>query len=175
MSVYVHLLGIPLLQDRFHLRIRRLGVPVSVIWSPPNPMPSSGPIRHRGVDMNQSKKKITVYYDGACPSCIKDRENYEKLAGKGGEDVCWFDIAGQNAHLRDIGIDPYKALSELHVCDEHQQIVSELDAYILLMSRVSLLKPLAWLIGLPVIRPLLSSLYHRMVNRRLKKSGRLKR
>ena len=151
MSVYVHLLGIPLLQDRFHLRIRRLGVPVSVIWSPPNPMPSSGPIHHRGV------------------------ENYEKLAGKSGEDVCWFDITGQNTHLRDIGIDPYKALSELHVCDEHQQIVSELDAYILLMSRVSLLKPLAWLIGLPVIRPLLSSLYHRMVNRRLKKSGRLKR
>jgi len=123
--------------------------------------------------MNVEKKKITVYYDGACPSCIKDRENYEKLAGKNGEDVCWFDITEQNAHLRNIGIDPHKALSELHVRDEHQQIVSELDAYIVLMSRVSLLKPLAWLIGLPVIRPLLSSLYHRMVNRRLRKSGRL--
>ena len=123
--------------------------------------------------MSEEKKKITVYYDGACSSCIKDRENYEKLAGKGGEDVCWFDITGQNAHLRDIGIDPHKALSELHVRDERQQIVSEIDAYILLMSRVSLLKPLAWLIGLPVIRPLLLSLYHWIVNRRLKKSGRL--
>lgn len=123
--------------------------------------------------MSGEKQKITVYYDGACPSCIKDRENYEKLAGKSGEDVCWFDISGQDAHLRDMGIDPYKALSELHVRNEHQQIVSELDAYILLMSRVFLLKPLAWLIGLPVIRPLLSSLYHRVVNRRLKRSGRL--
>ena len=123
--------------------------------------------------MSEKKPKITVFYDGACPSCIKDRENYEKLAGKDGENVCWFDISGQDAHLRDIGIDPHKALSELHVRDEHQQIVSELDAYILLMSRVSLLKPLAWLIGLPVIRPLLASLYHRMVNRRLKRSGRL--
>lgn len=123
--------------------------------------------------MSEEKKKITVYYDGACSSCIKDRENYERLAGKEGEDVCWFDITGQNDHLHDIGIDPRKALSELHVRDERQQIVSELDAYILLMSRVSLLKPLAWLIGLPVIRPLLSSLYHWMVNRRLKKSGRL--
>lgn len=123
--------------------------------------------------MSEEKPKITVFYDGACPSCIKDRENYEKLAGKNGEDVCWFDISGQDAHLRDIGIDPRKALSELHVRDEHQQIVSELDAYILLMSRVFLLKPLAWLIGLPLIRPLLSSLYHRMVNRRLKRSGRL--
>ncbi|WP_297324059.1 DUF393 domain-containing protein [Nitrosomonas sp.] len=123
--------------------------------------------------MKKEKQKITVYYDGACPSCIKDRKNYEKLAGKNGEDVCWFDISGQDAYLRDIGIDPHKALSELHVRDERQQIVSELDAYILLMSRVYLLKPLAWLIGLPVIRPLLASLYHRMVNRRLKRSGRL--
>ena len=123
--------------------------------------------------MDEEKKKITVYYDGACPSCIKDRENYEKLAGECGKDVCWFDITGQDAHLRDIGIDPRKAVSELHVRDEHQRIRSELDAYILLMSRVSVLKPLAWLIGLPVIRPLLSSLYHWLVNRRLKRSGRL--
>ena len=123
--------------------------------------------------MSEREKKITVYYDGACPSCIKDRENYEKLAGKNGKDVCWFDITGQDAHLRNLGIDPHKALSELHVRDEQQHIISELDAYILLMSRVPRLKPLAWLIGLPVIRPLLSSLYHWMVNRRLKKTGRL--
>lgn len=123
--------------------------------------------------MSIEKKKITVYYDGACPSCVKDRESYEKLAGKSAGEVCWFDITGQDAHLRDMGIDPHKALSELHVRDEHEQIVSELDAYILLMSRVPLLKPFAWLIGLPVIRPVLSSLYHRMVQRRLKKTGRL--
>ncbi|WP_293004987.1 thiol-disulfide oxidoreductase DCC family protein [Nitrosomonas sp.] len=123
--------------------------------------------------MREGKEKITVYYDGACPSCIKDRENYEKLAGKNGEDVCWFDITGQDEHLRDIGIDPRLALTQLHVRDERREIVSELDAYIVLMSRVFLLKPLAWFIGLPVIRPLLSSLYHWMVKRRLEKSGRL--
>ena len=123
--------------------------------------------------MSQSEEKITVFYDGACSSCIKDRKDYEKMAGKGREYVCWFDITGQDTHLRDIGIDPHKAMTELHVRDEHQQIVSELDAYILLMKRVPLMKPLAWLIGLPVIRPLLSSFYRRMVNRRLKESGRL--
>ncbi|CAE6507786.1 MAG TPA: DUF393 domain-containing protein [Nitrosomonas nitrosa] len=123
--------------------------------------------------MSEEKKKITVFYDGACPSCVKDRQKYEKLAGKDGEEVCWFDITGQEDKLREMGIDPRKAVSELHVQDEQQRIVSELDAYIVLMSRVPLLKPLAWLIGLPVIRPLLSSLYHWMVKRRLKKTGRL--
>jgi predicted DCC family thiol-disulfide oxidoreductase YuxK len=75
--------------------------------------------------------------------------------------------------LRETGIDPHKALTELHVKDEKQQILSEMDAYILLMSKVPLLKPLAWLIGMPLIRPLLARIYHRQVNRRLRRSGRL--
>ena len=123
--------------------------------------------------MTQEKNHCNVYYDGACPECVKDRETYEKLAGKAGENVCWIDITGQEEQLRKIGIDPHKALTELHVQDEHQQIHSEMDAYILLMSKVPVLKPLAWLIGLPLIRPLLAKVYHDQVNRRLRRSGRL--
>lgn len=114
-----------------------------------------------------------MYYDGACPKCVKDRLNYEKLAGKASESVCWMDITGQEGQLREIGIDPHKALTELHVQDEHQQILTEMDAYILLMSKVPLLKPLAWLIGMPLIRPFLAKIYHWQVNRRLRISGRL--
>ncbi|NOQ14029.1 MAG: DUF393 domain-containing protein [Methyloprofundus sp.] len=123
--------------------------------------------------MNQNKGKICVYYDGACPKCIRDRKTYEKLAGKTGENVCWIDITGQDQSLLELGIDPYKALTELHVKDEHEQILSELDAYILLMSKVPVLRPISWLIALPLIRPALASLYHWLVNRRLRLSGRL--
>ena len=123
--------------------------------------------------MSQNNGEICVYYDGACPKCIRDRETYQKLAGKTGENVCWIDITGQDQSLRDLGIDPQKALTELHVKDEQNQILSELDAYILLMSKVPVLRPLSWLIALPLIRPLLARLYHRLVNRRLRQSGRL--
>ena len=123
--------------------------------------------------MSQEKGKISVYYDGACPQCIRDRQTYQKLAGKAGENVCWVDITGQEQKLHELGIDPKKALTELHVKDENEQILSELDAYILLMSKVLVLRPLAWLIGLPLIRPLLATVYHWLVNRRLRRSGRL--
>lgn len=123
--------------------------------------------------MNLDECMVTVYYDGACPKCVKDRHNYEKLSGRAGKNVCWFDITGQDEQLREIGIDPQKALTELHVKNENQQILSEIDAYILLMSKVPLLKPLAWLIGLPFIRPMLSKVYHLQVNRRLRRSGRI--
>ncbi|ARO86758.1 DUF393 domain-containing protein [Nitrosospira lacus] len=119
------------------------------------------------------RNKVTVYYDGACPSCVKDRRNYERLAGGKNNDVVWVDITGRDDELRACGIDPRKALTELHVKDEHRGILSELDAYIILMSKVSVLKPLAWLIGLPLVRPLLSRFYHWQVNRRLRRDKRL--
>jgi predicted DCC family thiol-disulfide oxidoreductase YuxK len=122
--------------------------------------------------MNSGNAKIKVYYDGACPKCVKDRQNYEKLAGQASENVCWIDITGQEKLLREIGIDPQKALTELHVQDEQQKILSELDAYILLLGKVPVLKPLAWLIGRPLIRPLLAKIYHWQVDRRLRLSGR---
>ena len=72
-----------------------------------------------------------------------------------------------------MGIDPVKALTELHVKDENEKILSEMDAYILLMGKVPILQPIAWLIGLPLIRPVLAKIYHWLVNRRLHQSGRL--
>ena len=117
--------------------------------------------------MTHAQDKLLVFYDGSCPACIKDRRWYEKLAGRTGESVEWLDITGRDEELRQQGIDPDKALRELHVKDGEGTIHRELDAYILLMSRVWVLKPLAWVIGLPVIRPALARLYHRWVDLRL--------
>lgn len=123
--------------------------------------------------MSLERHKITVYYDGACPSCVKDRKNYERLASKNRHDVTWLDITDKDDELREMGIDPHKALRELHIKDENQNVISEIDAYIILMHKVPVLKPLAWFIGLPVIRPMLSKIYHWQVNRRLRRDGRL--
>ena len=131
------------------------------------------PITEKPQEDNTNLDKLIVYYDGACPKCIRDRENYEKLSGPFGEQVCWFDITGQENRLHQLGIDPQKALTALHVRDTNGRIVSELDAYILLMNKIALLKPVAWVIGLPLIRPLLAKLYHQQVNRRLRKRGLL--
>ena len=117
--------------------------------------------------MSLKSGKLIVFYDGSCSTCIKDRRWYEKLAGKTGESVEWLDITGRDDELRQQGIDPGKALRELHVKDDQGEIHREMDAYILLMSRVPILKPLAWLISLPVIRPSLAKLYHSWVERRL--------
>lgn len=122
--------------------------------------------------MGTRSSRLKVYYDGACPRCRRDRRRYERLAGTRADEVEWIDITGKDETLQRIGIDPDAALRELHVQDAKGQIHRELDAYILLMSRVPLLMPLAWVLNVPVIRPLLSRLYRWSVRRRLKRQGR---
>ena len=120
--------------------------------------------------------KIRVFYDGACPSCIKDRDNYCRLSHEN-ESLQWLDINDKNLDLSQYGIEPLKALTELHILlvhdDGSEEVLSELDAYIVLMQRVWLLKPLALIIGLPGIRQILSFVYRTWVYKRLKKQGRL--
>lgn len=122
--------------------------------------------------MTETGNRLIVYYDGACPGCVEDRERYERMAGSGAGDVEWLDITGREEELRQQGIDPRRALRELHVKDATGRVHRELDAYRLLMARVPGLRPLGWLIGLPLVRPLLSRAYRLMVDRRLKRTGR---
>jgi predicted DCC family thiol-disulfide oxidoreductase YuxK len=117
--------------------------------------------------------KLKVYYDGACPRCVADRRRYERLRTRSDDSVEWVDISGKEDQLRAAGIDPYLALTELHVEDAQGRIHRELDAYILLMSRTPALRPLAWLLGLPGLKPLFSWCYRHWVLRRLRQEGRL--
>ncbi len=125
-----------------------------------------------------SSDKISIYYDGDCPSCIRDRDNYCRLAGNKADNMQWVNISGQEKLLEAQGIDPQKALLELHISVQETDgskpiILSEMDAYILLMQRTRLLNPVAFIIALPVIKPMLARLYHFLVHRRLSRSGRL--
>ena len=123
--------------------------------------------------MKSPNNKITVFYDGACPRCVRDRQQYESKDPQPGTEVAWFDITGRDDELKALGIDPRKALTELHIRTADNKILSELDAYRVLMARIPEYRLLGWLIGLPVIRPLISRLYHHWVTRRLKREGRL--
>ncbi len=123
--------------------------------------------------MKQDEKAITVYYDGACPGCVRDRRRYEMLAGDRAYLTRWVDITGRECELESLGIDPEQAMRELHVRDADGRLHRELDAYRLLLLRTLWLKPLGVLIGLPGIKSLLAGIYHRWVDRRLRKTGRL--
>jgi len=115
----------------------------------------------------EQEKKITVYYDQSCPGCVKDRAMFERLAGKRASRFIWFDITQQDEALLELGIQPLKALRELHIKMANGEIYSEMDAYSIIMKQL----PLLWLLGvficLPVIKPILSHFYRKSVDKRL--------
>lgn len=115
---------------------------------------------------------INVYYDAVCPSCRKDRQRYERWAGEEASDIRWCDVSEYQQALRNKGIAPEAALRSLHVEQTDGRIVEGIDAYRLLMARVALLRPVAWVIGLPLIKPGLRKLYDGWVKKRLKRQGR---
>lgn len=121
----------------------------------------------------EADKKITVFYDASCPSCVKDRANFERIAGKRAALFEWFDITDQDEALQELGIQPLAALRELHVQDTNGTIYSEIDAYSLIMRRIPILIPIGVLINLPIIKQVLGYFYRKSVDKRLRCEGRL--
>jgi len=114
---------------------------------------------------------ITVFYDGACPVCIKEMHQYQRFAKSG--EVTWFDITGQEEWLLARHIDPEAALLELHVLTANGKLVKGVDAFILLWQRAPLLRPIAWIVSLPLIKGFIKNTYGWFTRRRLARDGRL--
>ncbi|WP_081181326.1 DUF393 domain-containing protein [Colwellia sp. PAMC 21821] len=116
--------------------------------------------------------QLKVYYDAACPLCRRERQRYESWQ-KTAEGVAWLDVNTHHQHLLARGVVPLQAILSLHVEDEAGQFHEGIAAYVLLMRRVPRLRPLAWVINLPYLKPVLTRVYQFMVRRRLTRDGRL--
>lgn len=118
------------------------------------------------------KTSINIFYDAQCPLCRKERRRYERWLGHEADDIGWLDVSENEQMLRDKGIDPGMALRSLHIETAQGELIEGIDAYRVLMRRISLLVPVAWMLGLPGIKPGVRALYDRWVKRRLQKQGR---
>ncbi|MDR5874741.1 DUF393 domain-containing protein [Halomonas sp. CUBES01] len=115
---------------------------------------------------------INVYYDAICPICRKERRRFERWAGKRAAEIAWLDVTEHQDQLRDKGVSPEAALRSLHIELDDGTMIEGIDAYRLLMQRIPLLYPGAWLIGLPGIKQGLRRYYDHWVKKRLQREGR---
>lgn len=102
------------------------------------------------------ERRLTVYYDGACPICTTEVRFYRAQAG--GEEIDWVNL--QNASEADLeGLDREKALSRLHVRDEQGRMLEGIPAFAGLLERLPRLSPLGRLMGLPPFSWIMKALY----------------
>lgn len=115
--------------------------------------------------------KIIVYYDGACPRCLREMAVYRWLDRR--DRVIWFNVVGNESELVEQGIDPEAAIKKLHIRLANGEIVKDVEAFAVLWNLIPVLRPLAWIADSGSIRTYLRKWYGRLTMRRLQRQGRL--
>ncbi|XP_062397960.1 uncharacterized protein LOC134088064 isoform X1 [Sardina pilchardus] len=115
---------------------------------------------------------VRVLYDGECPVCVKEINFLQFLQKNRAEKVDFVDISLQDYDGACYGGISYeKAMEEMHVIDEHDQVHVGVPAFNVMYTAVGL----GWVgrfISWPYVRPLMDKAYAVFARNRLRWTGR---
>lgn len=115
---------------------------------------------------------VRALYDGECPICVKEIQLLQFIQRNRSQKVEFVDISLQGydgANYGGIGYD--RAMEEMHVIDENDQVHVGVPAFTVMYRAVGL----GWmgcLMSLPLIRPLMDTGYAIFARNRLRWTGR---
>lgn len=121
--------------------------------------------RLRTEAMARRIRPLTAYYNGACPLCRAEMEQY-RAAVAGTEEErshAWCDISKMPMALAARGIDHDEAARRLHVIDQEGRLWRGLDAFLVLWRSIPRYRRLARLLGLPGVRAAAGWLYEHVI------------
>lgn len=72
-------------------------------------------------------KKLTVFYDGACPLCEREMGFYRKQ--RGADEVCWIDVSHSSKDKICRGVSKEQVLTRFHVMRSDGTLVSGGQAF----------------------------------------------
>ena len=103
--------------------------------------------------------KLTVIYNDTCPICSREVNGYRKVTERAGLDV---DYAGwSDTDLARFGLDRDTAAKRFHVQTDGT-LLSGVDAFAALWSRMPGFRWLARFVTVPVVRPVARFVYDRI-------------
>ena len=112
---------------------------------------------------------VTVWYDGACPLCIREIALMRKLDRR--EAIRFIDIAGPDATCP---LDRQSMLDRFHATEDGQ-LLSGAAAFAAMWRAIPLLRPLGLLARVPGVLAILELLYQQFLKIRPHIQQRLKR
>lgn len=99
---------------------------------------------------DQKPAPATLYYDGACPLCSREANQYRKALGASA--VSFVDIAAPNFRAADHGLDPVAVQRTLHARDAEGRLHTGIDAFALVWRQLPRYRWLAKLTRTPGVR-----------------------
>lgn len=104
--------------------------------------------------MPNPSKHVTVWYDGACPLCLREIALIRRLDSRAA--IEFVDVSGEAP--AGCPVDQKQLLARFHA-SENGKIVSGAAAFAVMWRAIPLLKPLGWLAKLPPALWVLEKLY----------------
>ena len=87
---------------------------------------------------------LTVYYDGACPLCLREIRFYSGL--RGGDRMAWVDVAHAASSALPADLSREQALARFHARRADGSLVSGAPAFLAVWHHLALFRPLARLL-----------------------------
>jgi predicted DCC family thiol-disulfide oxidoreductase YuxK len=103
---------------------------------------------------------VTVIYNASCPICSREVAGYRRYAEARALPLRFQDMAATD--LAALGLTPELAARRLHVVQDGE-LLAGLPAFVALWSEMPRFRWLARLVSLPVLRPIASIAYERVL------------
>jgi predicted DCC family thiol-disulfide oxidoreductase YuxK len=105
------------------------------------------------------EQRPVVFYDGACPLCRREIAHYRRIDRV--QRLHWVDAATEAKILSAHGLDPERAMAELHVLDGNGRWQRGVDAFLVIWSHLPAYRWLARLVSVLRLRSPLGFAYRR--------------
>jgi predicted DCC family thiol-disulfide oxidoreductase YuxK len=105
------------------------------------------------------EQRPVVFYDGACPLCRCEIAYYRRIDRA--QRLRWVDAATEAKILAAHGLDPERAMAELHVLDGNGRWQRGVDAFLVIWSHLPAYRWLARLVSALGLRTPLGFVYRR--------------
>jgi len=116
---------------------------------------------------------LSVYFDGACPLCIREVNYYQRHDPEG--HIRWVDISAADFDAKREGLDPKRVHEVMHVKSYRGRVYTELDAFLAIwrvLPRQRKWRFLKIVVRMPGIHWLLTKLYRLFARNRYRLTGR---
>ncbi|MEQ8710381.1 MAG: DUF393 domain-containing protein [Rhodospirillales bacterium] len=106
------------------------------------------------------RRQITTYYNGSCPVCRAEISHYRRKRADG---LDWRDISQDAEALQALGVSLETAKRRLHVRLRDGQVVSGVDAFLVIWQEMPGFRWLPPVIGNRLVKPVAVFLYDRLL------------
>jgi len=109
---------------------------------------------------------LTVFYDGNCPVCRREIGHYRRLEREDSP-IRWYNVHTNPKALAKYALSLEESLALFHVYDGQGQKYTGVSGFDELWQRLPYFNRIAFILRVPILRPLLDRLYAIFAKRRL--------